>query len=53
MDKMIEKMAKMFPMMIALGFMIVLIAFVVGYSNSQTAAAYFAQPKAIRLLSAV
>ncbi|MBC8506302.1 MAG: hypothetical protein H8D34_15680 [Chloroflexi bacterium] len=48
MDKMIGKMAKMFPMMIALGFMIVLAAFVVGYNNSQTAAAYFAQPKALR-----
>jgi len=48
MDKMIGKMAKMFPMMIAMGFMIVLVAFIVGYNNAQTAAAYFAQPKVIR-----
>lgn len=48
MDKMIGKMAKMFPMMIALGFMIVLAAFIIGYNNSQTAATYFAQPKAVR-----
>ena len=48
MDTMIGKMAKMFPMMIALGFMIALAAFFVGYNNAQTAAAYFAQPKVIR-----
>ena len=45
---MMSKMARMYPLMIAMGFMIVLVAFVVGYSNSQTAAAYFAEPKAVR-----
>ena len=48
MQTMIGKMARLYPMMIAMGFMIVLIAFVIGYFNSQTAAAYFAEPKAIR-----
>jgi hypothetical protein len=38
----------MYPMMIVMGFMIVLIALVVGYFNSQTAAAYFAETKAVR-----
>jgi len=48
MQKMIVKMAKMYPVMIVMGFMIVLIAFVVGYFNSQTAAAYFGEAKALR-----
>jgi hypothetical protein len=48
MQKMIGKMAKMYPMLIALGFMIVMIAFVIGYLNSQTAAAYFAESKEVR-----
>jgi len=48
MQTMIGKMARMYPVMIAMGFMIVLIAFVIGYFNSQTVAAYFAEPKAIR-----
>ena len=48
MDKMIGKMAKMFPMMIIMGFVIVMVAFFVGYSNSQTAAAYFAESKIVR-----
>ena len=48
MQTMIGKMARLYPLMIAMGFMIVLIAFVIGYFNSQTAAAYFAEPKAIR-----
>src|SRR3990172_3787321 len=48
MQTMIGKMARLYPAMIAMGFMIVLIAFVIGYFNSQTAAAYFAEPKAIR-----
>ena len=48
MQKLIGKMAAMYPLLIAMGFMIVAIAFVVGYFNSQTAAAYFSQPKALR-----
>ena len=44
----IGKMARMYPLLIAMGFMIVLIAVIVGYFNSQTAAAYFAQPKELR-----
>lgn len=48
MQKMIGKMAKMFPMLIAIGFMIVLISFGIGWSNSQTAAAYFSESKIVR-----
>jgi len=48
MQKMIGKMARMYPMLIALGFMIVLAAFIVGYLNSQTADVYFAATKAVR-----
>lgn len=48
MQKMISKMASMFPLIIAMGFMIVLAAFAVGYVNSQTAAAYFAESKLVR-----
>jgi hypothetical protein len=48
MQKMISKMAPMFPILIWMGFMIVALAFVIGYFNSQTAAAYFAESKAIR-----
>ena len=43
MQAMIGKMARMYPMLILMGFMIVVIAFAVGYFNSQTAAAYFAE----------
>jgi hypothetical protein len=48
MQKMIGKMAKMFPMMILMGFMIVVIALIIGYVNSQNAAVYFAESKAVR-----
>ncbi len=48
MQAMIGKMARLYPMMIAMGFMIVVIALIIGYFNSQAAAAYFAQPKALR-----
>ena len=48
MQQFIGKMARMYPLLIAMGFMIVAIAVVVGYFNSQTAAAYFSQPKALR-----
>jgi hypothetical protein len=45
---MIGKMARKYPLLIAMGFMMVMIAVIVGYFNSQTAAAYFAQPKELR-----
>jgi hypothetical protein len=48
MQKLISRMARMYPMLIAMGFMIVAIAFVVGYFNSQLAADYFSQAKAVR-----
>lgn len=48
MQKAIGKMARMYPMLILMGFMIVAIAFVIGYFNSQTATAYFAETKAFR-----
>lgn len=48
MQKLIGKMARMYPLLIAMGFMMVAIAFVVGYVNSQTAATYFSQPKVLR-----
>ena len=48
MHQFIGKMSRMYPLLIAMGFMIVAIAVVVGYFNSQTAAAYFSQPKALR-----
>ncbi|MFQ5943368.1 MAG: hypothetical protein ACE5JF_07435 [Anaerolineales bacterium] len=48
MQQFIGKMARMYPLLIAMGFMIVAIAFVVGYFNSQTADTYFSQTKALR-----
>lgn len=48
MQKIISKMAPMFPILIWMGFMIVALAFVIGFFNSQTATAYFAESKAIR-----
>ena len=48
MQQIIGKMAKMFPMMILMGFMIVVIALIIGYVNSQNAAVYFAESKAVR-----
>ena len=45
MQAMIGKMAKMYPLKIAMGFMIVIITFIIGYMNAQTAAAYFSTPK--------
>ncbi|MFQ5923688.1 MAG: hypothetical protein ACE5M4_12675 [Anaerolineales bacterium] len=48
MQQFIGKMARMYPLLIAMGFMMVAIAFVVGYLNSQTADAYFSQPKVLR-----
>ncbi len=48
MQQLIGKMARMYPLLIAMGFMMVAIAFVVGYFNSLTAAEYFSQPKVLR-----
>lgn len=48
MQKLIGKLARMYPLLIGMGFMLVLVAFVVGYFNSQLAGEYFSQPKAIR-----
>lgn len=49
MQAFIGRMAKrMYPVLLGMGFMVVVAAFVVGYFNSQTAAAYFAVPKEIR-----
>jgi len=48
MQTFIGKMAKMFPLLILMGFMMVVIALIVGYVNSQNAAAYFAEGKFVR-----
>ena len=48
MQKMISKIAPRFPLVIWMGFMIVALAFIIGFFNSQTAAAYFSESKAIR-----
>lgn len=48
MQKMISKMAGMFGMLIMVGFIIVIIAFVIGYNNSQVAADYFSVTKEAR-----
>ena len=48
MQKIIGKMAPMFPIIIWMGFMIVALSVVIGYFNSQTAAAYFAESKVVR-----
>lgn len=49
MQDMIGKMAKtMYPLMIVMGLMIVIIAFVIGYLNPQTMASYFSTPKVER-----
>ena len=48
MQKIISKMAPKFPILIWMGFMMVALAFVIGFFNSQTAAAYFSESKAIR-----
>ena len=48
MQQMIGKMARMFGMLIMLGFIIMIIAFVVGYNNSQVAADYFSATKMVR-----
>lgn len=48
MQEKIGKMARMYPLLIVMGFMIVVIAFIIGYVNSQNAAAYFSTPKTVR-----
>lgn len=48
MQKLIGKMARMYPALIGMGFMIVAAAVIVGYVNSQAAEAYFAAPKTVR-----
>jgi hypothetical protein len=48
MQNMISKIAPKFPILIWMGFMIVVLSFVIGFFNSQTAAAYFSESKAIR-----
>ncbi len=49
MQKFISGMARtMFPLMILMGFMIVVIGFVIGLGNSANAAEYFAASKAVR-----
>ena len=48
MQKLISKMAPKFPILIWMGFMMVALAFVIGFFNSQTAAAYFSESKLIR-----
>lgn len=49
MQAFIGRMAKrMYPLLLAMGLMIVAAAFIVGYFNSQTAAAYFSAPKDLR-----
>lgn len=48
MQRVIAKMAHMYPMLVALGAMIVVVAFIIGFFNSQTAAAYFGESKIVR-----
>lgn len=48
MQKMTSKIAPTFPYVIWMGFIIVILSVVIGFVNSQTAAAYFAESKAIR-----
>jgi hypothetical protein len=48
MQRLIGKMARMYPLMIAMGFMIVVIAFLIGYYNAQVATDYFSNAKSVR-----
>jgi hypothetical protein len=48
MQKMISKIAPTFPYVIWMGFIIVILSVIIGFVNSQTAAAYFTESKAIR-----
>ncbi len=48
MQQLIGKVARMYPVVILMGVMIVVIALIIGSLNSQTAESYFAQSKAVR-----
>ncbi len=48
MQRMISKIAPTFPYVIWMGFIIVILSVVIGFINSQAAAAYFAESKAVR-----
>lgn len=48
MEKMLQKMMKRFPLFIAMGFMMVMIALIIGAVNSASAAEYYAIDKATR-----
>lgn len=48
MQQLIGKMARIYPLMILMGFMIVVIALIIGVANSQTAGFYFGQSKLVR-----
>ena len=48
MQEMIGKMARMYGMLIMLGFIVVVTAFAIGYSNSQVVADYFSATKLVR-----
>ena len=52
MENMLQKMMKRFPIFIAMGFMMVMIALVIGAVNSANAAQYYAVDKATRDVSA-
>jgi hypothetical protein len=52
MEKMIQSMMKRFPMFIAMGFMIVIIALIIGAVTAGNAASYYAVDKATRDASA-
>lgn len=47
-EKMISNMARIYLVFIVVGSLIVVAALIVGYFNSQTAAAYFAASKSLR-----
>jgi hypothetical protein len=48
MQRAIDKMATMYPMLILMGFMIVGVSLILGIINSQAAVAYYSEPKPIR-----
>lgn len=47
-DKMLSKMSKMYPLLIGMGFVIVIVAFIIGFVNSQNAGEYFGLEKSVR-----
>ncbi len=48
MEQMLQKMMKRFPLFIAMGFMMVIVALFIGRINAGNAADYFSQPKGVR-----